>query len=152
MTLKTKDRIFTYTLHKTFEQAAVGSEIPEPWDSWTPEEDCEVVGVQISGMLETISQNDCQTGGWVHVSQSGMIEQLSSVLSRVQFSGIWNTSPAAVQKEYFNNTVMFPKDRVVTVDEGDTVYLTGSVRSCSAGLHIYSINAIIYYIPRGRRR
>jgi len=147
-----KERIFTYSLHKTFVQGVVGTEIPSPWVSWKPEEDIEVIGVQLSGMLEVISENDCQTGGWMHVSQSGDMMQITGVLSRVQFAGIWNTSPQAVQKEMFNHVVMFPESKYVSVREGEGLYLDGSVRSVTAGEHNYSMNAIVYYIPKGRTR
>lgn len=145
------ERIFTHVLHKTFTQGAVGTEGPNPVETWSPQEDIEVVGCWLYGELEVISENDCQTGGWFGL-KSGAMMDLGGWLGRINWSGLWNTSPAAVQKEYANVAVIFPKGQAVTVREGETLNLFASVRSVTAGEHTYSLGAIVYYIPKGVRR
>lgn len=131
---------------------AVDISTTEPYYEWarfTPDEDIEIVGVEVYSLVNIISQNDHVQEGWVALSQdwgSG-----ARKIAECPFKAEWNTSPAAVYASCHTVSHMFPAGSFISVREGEVLYLQGSVHYVPVGVDQIVGGCLLFYHRKGQK-
>ncbi|MBA7702945.1 hypothetical protein ES703_111723 [subsurface metagenome] len=146
-------RIFTKRFAITpIPQAATTSETYNARETWTVQEDIEIIGAQIHILAQGQLGNDGFTVAIVEFSQSGKYDE-DGVIIKAGMTQEWNTSPAFGHSKYASENVMFPRGLAIPVREEGIVHVNLQVVAIdlTAGSFVVGAGGTIYYTKKGTK-
>jgi len=139
-----KDKVFIKHFGKVVETPAAAETEQQNFLVWTAEEDIKIIGIQGCIRLEKPNENDSYHYCAMEVSQTGVLAG-AGILCEVWATAWWNTAPPGIHSTSECVNLMLPKDKAITLGDGDSLYINSWAEGVAVGTAKFSGTFKVFY-------